>query len=485
MILFLALLFVATAIAGSARSSSSGRWRWCTCATAIPTSARSWAKARSRNPRRAVVAARRPLPQRRARPGVHQADAGAGRARHHHRRAGDGRAAVAAVEGGVVSSARDEWWRWRRWAAPWSGRAFANADRHRQSSIRTANLPYESGQRARHRLVDRRSSSRSTASMPTTRPSALRPGRIAPAHRRRRCAARAHGATVPANGTDHGGMDLDLSGTRPGQTGVRRHRPQCRARTRPARCRRLACSRAARTRCAARDGLPQREGQRHGFVVADARRPMSAGEGGRRTRFATSGTSLVNNTGGPPAGPAHAAGFPPTDASASSPTRPRCRPCCRACAVRAGPHRQRDLDVGVRAHRQPRRRTPSAARSLAGRRRCRRELGADGITVNNVLPGYTGPRASRRSCRRDGALQRQARSRGTRGTGVARAVAALRAARRNRRGHRLPARRRRLSSAASRSRSMAGGCTRSGSCHQVTYDRHGSPRRSAAILEIW
>ena len=139
--------------------------------------------------------------------------------------------------------------------------------------------------------------------------------------------------------------------------------------------------------------LPRRDGQQHGWVSADVldterlRAQVQALAAGKPVHI------LVNNTGGPPGGPAHAA-----DAAAFLDAFNRHLIASQALvqAVLAGMQGARwgrIVNVISTSVKEPianlgvsntiRGAVAAWAKTLAS------ELGADGITVNNVLPGYT------------------------------------------------------------------------------------------------
>ena len=145
--------------------------------------------------------------------------------------------------------------------------------------------------------------------------------------------------------------------------------------------------------CAARDGLPQREGQRHGFVVADAAQTDALAKAAGELASRHPAHILVNNTGGPPAGPAHAA---EVSAYLDAFTRHLVANQTLLQAVLPGMRGEgwgRIVNVISTSVYEPianlgvsntiRGAVASWAKTLS------KELGADGITVNNVLPGYT------------------------------------------------------------------------------------------------
>jgi 3-oxoacyl-[acyl-carrier protein] reductase len=144
---------------------------------------------------------------------------------------------------------------------------------------------------------------------------------------------------------------------------------------------------------AACDSLPRREGQRHDFVVADAARTDALAKTAVDLASKHPVHILVNNTGGPPAGPAHAAGVP---AYLDAFTRHLLANQVLVQALLPGMRAAgwgRIVNVISTSVREPianlgvsntiRGAVASWAKTLS------KELGPDGITVNNVLPGYT------------------------------------------------------------------------------------------------
>ena len=144
---------------------------------------------------------------------------------------------------------------------------------------------------------------------------------------------------------------------------------------------------------AAVDALPNAEGQRHGWLAADMR--DTAALRAQVDALAASAPIhiLINNTGGPPGGPAHTA-----DASAfeAAFTQHLLANHALVQAVLPGMRAARwgrVVNVISTSVREPipnlgvsntvRGAVASWAKTLS------RELAADGITVNNVLPGYT------------------------------------------------------------------------------------------------
>lgn len=139
--------------------------------------------------------------------------------------------------------------------------------------------------------------------------------------------------------------------------------------------------------------LPRRDAQRHGLLVADVsqRDDLAAKVGalaGERPVHI-----LVNNTGGPPGGPAHGA-----DASAYADAfdrhllashalvqavLPGMRAACWGRIVNVISTSVREPIANLGVSNTVRGAVASWAKTLS------RELGPDGITVNNVLPGYT------------------------------------------------------------------------------------------------
>lgn len=144
---------------------------------------------------------------------------------------------------------------------------------------------------------------------------------------------------------------------------------------------------------AACDSLPRREGQKHDVVVADAAQTDALAKTAAGLAARHPVQILVNNTGGPPAGAAHAA-----DVSAYLEAFTRHLLANQTLVqallpgMRAGGW-GRIVNVISTSVREPianlgvsntvRGAVASWAKTLS------KELGPDGITVNNVLPGYT------------------------------------------------------------------------------------------------
>ena len=147
---------------------------------------------------------------------------------------------------------------------------------------------------------------------------------------------------------------------------------------------------ALRTAC---DALPKRDGQRHGFVVADAALTDALAKSAAELAARKPVHILINNTGGPPPGPAHAAGIA---AYRDAFTRHLVANQVLVQALLPGMRAAqwgRIVNVISTSVYEPianlgvsntiRGAVASWAKTLS------KELGADGITVNNVLPGYT------------------------------------------------------------------------------------------------
>ena len=139
--------------------------------------------------------------------------------------------------------------------------------------------------------------------------------------------------------------------------------------------------------------LPTSDTQRHGFLVADVSQAQALGDAVATLAATNPVHILINNTGGPPGGAAHAAGI---DAYLDAFNKHLVANHTLLQAVLPGmraAHWGRIVNVISTSVYEPipnlgvsntiRGAVASWAKTLS------RELGADGITVNNVLPGYT------------------------------------------------------------------------------------------------
>ena len=139
--------------------------------------------------------------------------------------------------------------------------------------------------------------------------------------------------------------------------------------------------------------LPRRDGQRHGFVAADASHTEALKAQAEALASAHPVHILVNNTAGPPGGPAHAAG---ADAFLDAFRKHLLANQALVQALLPGMRAAnwgRVVNVVSTSVREP---IPNLGVSntirgaVAGwAKTLSRELGPFGITVNNVLPGYT------------------------------------------------------------------------------------------------
>ncbi|NND45026.1 MAG: SDR family oxidoreductase [Xanthomonadales bacterium] len=141
------------------------------------------------------------------------------------------------------------------------------------------------------------------------------------------------------------------------------------------------------------DGLDSSRGQVHGFIAADSGDPAKLAESVARIASQRPIHIFINNTGGPPDGPAHTAD--PDEYLAAF--RQHLLSSQAVLQVLLPGMRQRGygriINVISTSVKQPipglgvsntiRGAVASWAKTLAG------ELGPDGITVNNVLPGFT------------------------------------------------------------------------------------------------
>jgi 3-oxoacyl-[acyl-carrier protein] reductase len=140
-------------------------------------------------------------------------------------------------------------------------------------------------------------------------------------------------------------------------------------------------------------GLPKNENQRHAYLVADVSQAKALGDAVAALAADRPVHILVNNTGGPPGGAAHAASV---DAYLDAFNKHLVANHTLLQAVlpgMRGAHWGRIVNVISTSVYEPipnlgvsntiRGAVASWAKTLS------RELGADGITVNNVLPGYT------------------------------------------------------------------------------------------------
>jgi 3-oxoacyl-[acyl-carrier protein] reductase len=140
--------------------------------------------------------------------------------------------------------------------------------------------------------------------------------------------------------------------------------------------------------------LPRRDGQQHGFIAADVARTDALKAQAEALASARPVHILVNNTAGPPGGPAHTAG---EDAYVDAFRRHLLANHALVQALLPGMRAAnwgRIVNVVSTSVREPipnlgvsntiRGAVASWAKTLS------RELAPFGITVNNVLPGYTG-----------------------------------------------------------------------------------------------
>ena len=144
---------------------------------------------------------------------------------------------------------------------------------------------------------------------------------------------------------------------------------------------------------AACESLPKREGQKRDFVIADAAQTDALAKTTAELAAKHPVQILINNTGGPPGGPAHAAEI---SAYLDAFTRHLVANQTLVQALLPGMRDARwgrIVNVISTSVYEPianlgvsntiRGAVASWAKTLS------KELGADGITVNNVLPGYT------------------------------------------------------------------------------------------------
>lgn len=141
------------------------------------------------------------------------------------------------------------------------------------------------------------------------------------------------------------------------------------------------------------DALPRSGTQRHGFIAADVSRTAELGHVARLLAGARPVHILVNNTAGPPGGPAHAATVEAyletfnkhlvANHTLVQAVLPGMRAAGWGRIVNVISTSVKEPIPGLGVSNTIRGAVASWAKTLS------RELAGDGITVNNVLPGYT------------------------------------------------------------------------------------------------
>ena len=139
--------------------------------------------------------------------------------------------------------------------------------------------------------------------------------------------------------------------------------------------------------------LPAHGRQQHGFLVGDVARTEELGRAASALAAAKPVHILVNNTGGPPGGPAHAADVAAfldafnrhliANQTLVQAVLPGMRAARWGRIVNVVSTSVREPITGLGVSNTTRGAVASWAKTLS------RELAADGITVNNVLPGAT------------------------------------------------------------------------------------------------
>lgn len=152
-------------------------------------------------------------------------------------------------------------------------------------------------------------------------------------------------------------------------------------------------SRRAPALAAVADGLPRSGAQAHGWIAADVADAAALGAQVEALAAGKPVHILINNTGGPPGGPAHAAADSAyLDAFARHlianqtlvrAVLPGMRSAQWGRVVNVISTSVKEPIAGLGVSNTIRGAVASWAKTLS------RELGGDGITVNNVLPGYT------------------------------------------------------------------------------------------------
>jgi len=169
-------------------------------------------------------------------------------------------------------------------------------------------------------------------------------------------------------------------------------------------------SRSADALKTATDALPRKHGQHHRWFAADMADTDSLREALADSVATHPIEILINNTGGPPGGPAHTATAEAFESAfrqhllAGQTLVQALLPGMKATGygriVNVISTSVKEPIAGLGVSNTVRAAVASWAKTLSG------ELAADGITVNNVLPGYT------RTARLDGLLAAQSRSSG-------------------------------------------------------------------------
>ena len=141
------------------------------------------------------------------------------------------------------------------------------------------------------------------------------------------------------------------------------------------------------------DALPCSGAQRHGFIAADVAQTTRLGQAAQLLAGARPVHILVNNTAGPPGGPAHAAAVEAyldtfnkhliANHTLLQAVLPGMRAAGWGRIVNVISTSVKEPIPGLGVSNTIRGAVASWAKTLS------RELAGDGITVNNVLPGYT------------------------------------------------------------------------------------------------
>jgi 3-oxoacyl-[acyl-carrier protein] reductase len=187
-------------------------------------------------------------------------------------------------------------------------------------------------------------------------------------------------------------------------------------------------ARSAEALKAVAEALPRKHEQQHRWLVVDMLQTDDLRIAVADIVADRPAQILINNTGGPPGGPAHTADIDAFETAfrqhmlAGQTLVQALLPGMRASAygriVNIISTSVKEPIIGLGVSNTVRAAVAAWAKTLSG------ELAADGITVNNVLPGYT------RTARLDGLLAAQARSSGRTEDEVAQAMLATVPARR-------------------------------------------------------